>query len=133
MKLPLHFLVVLALLKLFFLESSAQSTTYITPGGMTIGFGLGASCQQSDLANSRGYGFDFRLGQQFSSKENSFLSADWKFRFLKGENCAHDHRINPDNTFSNIRFDFYTYDLEFGLTLNYNTPHFLYQGIGLLS
>ncbi len=118
MKIPLPFLILLAHLSFALSYSSAQSTTYITPGGVTIGFGLGASYQQSDLANSRGYGFDFRLGQQFSSMENSILSADWRFRFLKGENRAHDHRINPDNTYSNIRFDFYTYDLEFGLTLN---------------
>jgi len=111
-------------LGLFFLSilvcnnSMAQKASYTTNGGLTIGFGAGMAFQKSDLANSRGYGFDFILGSQLYKKENAFLSVDWKFRFLAGENKAYDHRINLDDTFSNIRYSFFTYDLELGLTLN---------------
>jgi len=96
----------------------AQNANYTTNSGMTIGFGLGGSYQQSDIANSRGSGFDFTLGSYIYKKENAFFSADWKFRFLSGENRAHDHRINTDGTYSNISYDFFNYDLELGLTLN---------------
>jgi len=103
---------------LVFNNSMAQKASYTTNGGLTIGFGAGYSYQKSDLLNSRGFGFDFILGSQLYKKENAFLSVDWKFRFLPGQNKAYDHRINPDNTYSNIRYSFFTYDLELGLTLN---------------
>ncbi len=101
-----------------FNEAAAQRAVYTTNSGMSLGFGLGAAYQQSDIANSRGAGFDFFLGSQLYKKENAFLSIDWKFRILAGENKAYDHRINTDGTYSNIRYDFYNYDLELGLTLN---------------
>lgn len=99
-------------------DATAQRAAYTTNGGLTIGFGLGAAYQQSDIANSRGNGFDFTFGSYLYKKENAFLSVDWKFRFLAGENKAFDHRINPDDTYSNIRYSFFNYDLEAGLTLN---------------
>jgi uncharacterized protein YcfL len=111
-------------LGLFFLSlfvfnnSMAQKASFTSPGGLTIGFGAGYAYQKSDLANSKGYGFDFILGSPLYQKENAFLSVDWKFRFLAGVNKAYDHRINPDNTYSNIRYSFFNYDLEVGLTLN---------------
>ncbi|TFH24671.1 MAG: hypothetical protein E4H10_10305 [Bacteroidia bacterium] len=111
-------------LGLFFLSmfvfnnSMAQKASFTSPGGLTIGFGAGYAYQKSDLANSKGFGLDFTFGSQLYQKENAFLSVDWKFRFLAGENKAYDHRINPDNTYSNIRYSFFNYDLELGLTLN---------------
>lgn len=99
-------------------NAAAQKAAYTTNRGMTIGFGIGAAYQQSDIANSRGSGFDLSLGSYLYKKENAFLSVDWKFRFLGGENTAYDHRINSDDTYSNIRYDFYNYDLELGFTLN---------------
>jgi len=101
-----------------FNDSMAQKANYTTPGGWTIGLGGGAAYQKSDLANSKGFGLDLTVGSQLYRKENSFLSVDWKFRFLAGQNKAFDHRINPDATYSNIRYSFFTYDLELGLTLN---------------
>ncbi|MFH1320692.1 MAG: hypothetical protein ABII90_08570 [Bacteroidota bacterium] len=98
-----RYLILLAMTFLVFNKTVAQKANFETNNGMTIGFGLGAAYQQSDIANSRGGGFDFTLGSYFYKKENAFLSVDWKFRFLTGENMAHDHRINPDGTFSNIR------------------------------
>jgi large repetitive protein len=118
MRYYLRILILVALTVLIFRQTNAQSFGYTTNSGMTIGFGLGASYQQSDIANSLGYGFDFWLGSHLYKKENSFLSADWKFRFLRGENFAHDHRMNTNGTFDNIRYDFFNYDFEFGLTLN---------------
>ena len=118
MKKAVRNLVLLTLILSAISPAVAQKSNYSVNGGMTIGFGLGASYQQSDIANSRGAGFDFTLGSYLYRKENAFLAADWKFRFLAGENTAHDHRINPDNTFSNVRYDFFNYDLELGLTLN---------------
>ena len=111
-----HWLLILSIL--VFNNSMAQKASFTTNGGMTIGFGAGKAYQKSDLANSNGLGFDFILGSQLYKKENAFLSVDWKFRFLAGENKAYDNRINPDNTFSNIRYSFFNYDLELGLTLN---------------
>jgi len=111
-------LTLIALAIISFNLAMAQKANYTTNSGMTIGFGLGGSYQQSDIANSRGAGFDFTLGSYIYKKENAFLSVDWKFRFLGGENKAHDHRINTDGTYSNISYDFFNYDLEFGLTLN---------------
>jgi hypothetical protein len=96
----------------------AQKSIYTTNGGIAIGFGGGLAYQKSDLANSKGYGFDFIFGSQLYKRENAFLSVDWKFRFLAGGNKAYDHRINTDDTYSNIRYSFFTYDLELGLTLN---------------
>jgi hypothetical protein len=96
----------------------AQKAIYTNNGGMSIGIGGGYAYQKSDLHNSRGYGFDLTLGSQLYYKENAFLGVDWKFRFLAGVNKAYDHRINPDDTYSNIRYNFFTYDLELGLTLN---------------
>lgn len=96
----------------------AQKATYTTNGGMIIGFGLGATYQQSDIANSLGTGFDFQLGSYLYHEENAFLSVDWKFRFLGGWNTAFDHRMNPDSSYSNIQYRFFNYDLELGLTLN---------------
>jgi len=113
-----RYLILLALTFLVFNKTVSQKASFETNKGMTIGFGLGAAYQQSDIANSRGGGFGFSLGSYFYKKENAFLSVDWKFRFLAGENMAHDHRINPDGTFSNIRYEFFNYDLELGLTLN---------------
>jgi hypothetical protein len=103
---------------LVFSNSMAQKVSYTSPGGLTIGFGGGAAYQKSDLVNSKGFGFDFILGSKIYHKENAFLSVDWKFRFLAGQNKAYDHRINADNTYSNIRYSFFNYDLELGLTLN---------------
>jgi hypothetical protein len=99
-------------------DSMAQKVSYTTPGGWSVGFGAGASYQKSDLANSRGYGLDFVLGSSLYHRENSFLSVGWNFRFLGGQNRAYDHRINPDFTYSNIHYNFFTYDLELNLTLN---------------
>jgi len=103
---------------LVFPNSMAQKASYTTNSGIIIGFGGGGAYQRSDLANSKGWGADFVFGSHLYKKENAFLSVDWKFRFLAGENRAFDHRINPDSTFSNIRYNFFTYDLELGLTLN---------------
>ena len=109
----------LFILSMLVLNSSmAQKASFTTNGGLTLGFGAGMAYQKSDLANSKGLGFDFILGSQLYKKENAFLSVDWKFRFLAGENRAFDHKINPDNTYSNIRYGFFNYDLELGLTLN---------------
>ncbi len=107
-----------AIMALSVTVASAQKATFTTNGGMTIGFGLGASYQGSDIANSMGGAFDFTLGSYLYKKENAFLAADWKFRFLAGENIAFDHRINPDNTYSNLKYTHFNYDLELGLTLN---------------
>ncbi len=118
MKRTLRNLLVLALATAALNQVIAQKGVYTTNSGMTIGFGLGGSYQQSDIANSRGAGFDFTLGSHLYKKESAFLAVDWKFRFLAGENRAHDHRMNVDTTYNNIKFDFFTYDLELGLTLN---------------
>jgi len=96
----------------------AQKAVYTHPGGLSLGFGGGASYQTSDLANSKGFGADFIIGTPIYQRENAFLSVDWKFRFLGGQNRAYDHRINADDTYSNIRYNFFSYDVEFGLTLN---------------
>jgi hypothetical protein len=98
--------------------ATAQKANFETNGGMTIGFGMGPSYQQSDLANPNGGGFDFTLGSFIYKRDNAFLSVDWKFRFLMGENWQHDHRINIDGTFSNVKYSFFDYDAEIGLTLN---------------
>ncbi len=103
---------------LSFKQITAQNATYNTGSGLTIGFGAGASFQQSDIANSMGTGLDLSLGSSLYSKEGSFLALDWKFRFLAGENKAWDHNQNTDNTYSNLRYNFFSYDLELGLTLN---------------
>jgi len=109
----------LIFLSLFvFNNSMAQKASFTSPGGLSIGFGAGYAYQKSDLANSMGYGFDFIFGSKLYQKENAFLSVDWKFRFLAGVNKAYDHRINTDNTYSNIRYNFFNYDVEVGLTLN---------------
>ncbi len=109
----------LFILSIFVLsDSMAQKANYTTPDGWTIGVGGGYAYQKSDLANSKGFGFDFVLGKQLYYKENAFLSVDWKFRLLGGRNTAYDHRMNPDATYSNIRYKFFSYDLELGLTLN---------------
>ena len=113
-----RYLILLALTFLAFNKSVAQKANFETNKGMFIGFGTGAAYQQSDIANSKGGGFDFNLGSYIYKKENAFLSVDWKFRFLAGENIAHDHRIKTDGTFSNIRYEFFNYDIEMGLTLN---------------
>ena len=99
-------------------QLTAQKATYTTRGGIIMGFGFGGAYQQSDIANSRGAGFDFTFGSQLYRREGALLSADWKFRFLAGENQAFDHHINLDDTYSNIDYKFFTYDLELGLTLN---------------
>ena len=112
----ISFFLVLAFL--IFNKAAAQKAIYTTNRGMTIGFGLGAAYQQSDIANSKGAGFDFFLGSYLFKKENAFFSVDWKFRFLTGENRAYDHRINTDGTYSNIHYGFFNYDLELGLALN---------------
>ncbi|MCF8390059.1 MAG: hypothetical protein K9H12_05170, partial [Bacteroidales bacterium] len=96
----------------------AQKANYTTRQGMTIGFGVGGAYQQSDIANSIGVGYDFTLGSQLYKREGAFLSADWKFRFLAGENAAYDHRINTDSSYSNLNYRFFNYDLELGLSLN---------------
>ncbi len=111
-------LVLIILSMLVYKPGMAQKTSYTTPGGWTIGLGAGYAYQKSDIANSRGFGLDFVVGSQLYRKENAFLSVDWKFRFLAGENKAYDNRINPDGTYSNIRYSFFNYDLELGLTLN---------------
>jgi len=107
------------ILSLFAVDKiQAQKVTYTSPRGLSIGFGGGLSYQTSDLENSMGFGADFTLGSFLYQKQNALLSVDWKFRFLGGQNRAYDHRINPDDTYSNIRYNFFSYDLEFGLTLN---------------
>ncbi len=118
MKTKLSLLSILVLSLLNFNHAKAQKSIYTTRGGISLGFGVGASYQQSDLPNSRGTGFDFTLGTPLYRKEGAFLGADWKFRFLTGENKAFDHRINTDATYSNLDYKFCSYDLEFGLTLN---------------
>ena len=97
---------------------TAQKASFTSPGGLSIGFGSGASYQTSDIANSMGFGADFIFGSNTLPKRKCLLSVDWKFRFLAGLNKAYDHRINADDTYSNIRYNFFTYDLEVGLTLN---------------
>jgi len=111
-------LVLIILSMLVYKPCMAQKTSYSSPGGWTIGLGGGYAYQKSDIANSRGFGLDFVLGSQLYQKENAFLSVDWKFRFLAGQNKAYDHRINADDSYSNIRYSFFSYDLELGLTLN---------------
>src|SRR4030042_5598103 len=108
----------LTLAILAFNQAVAQKSSYTTNSGIAIGFGFGASYQQSDIANSRGAGFDFTLGHHIYKKENAFFSLDWKFRFLAGENKAYDHRIKPDTNYNNIRLDVVNCDLELGVTLN---------------
>ncbi len=118
-KSPLLWLFLLtALLFTSISETEAQRSVYDINGGLIIGFGLGASYQQSDIANSMGAGFDFTLGHHLGRREGAFFGYDWKFRFLAGRNQAYDHRINSDGTFSNIQYDFFNYDLEMGVTLN---------------
>ena len=112
------FRIVFLVLIVIFNKAEAQKAVYTTNSGMTLGFGVGAAYQQSDMANSRGGGFDFSLGSYLYKKENALLSVDWKFRFLAGENRAYDHRINTDGTYSNISYGFFNYDLELGLALN---------------
>lgn len=99
-------------------NAGAQTGVFTTNSGMTLGFGLGAAYQQSDIANSKGTGLNFYMGSYIYKKENAFLSVDWKIRILGGENRAYDHRINTDGTYSNISYGFFNYDLEIGLTLN---------------
>jgi len=99
-------------------HSMAQKVSFTNDGGLTIGLGAGKAYQKSDLDNSDGFGFDFVFGSQLYNKKNAFLSVDWKFRFLAGENKAYDLSIPTDNNASNIRYSFFTYDLELGLTLN---------------
>ena len=118
MKSLVRHLVLIILGSLIFSSSQAQKASYTTNGGMTLGFGLGKAYQKSDIANSTGTGFDITLGHHLGKREGAFLSPDWKFRLLMGENRAHDHRINGDGTYSNVRYNFYNYDLELGLTLN---------------
>ena len=117
MKTTLH-LLTLAMVIFSFNQAEAQKANYTTRGGITLGFGMGGAYQQSDIANSRGIGYDFTFGSQLYKREGAFFSADWKFRFLAGENKAHDHRINLDNTYTNIDYKFFNYDLELGLSLN---------------
>ncbi|KPK87880.1 MAG: hypothetical protein AMS27_00970, partial [Bacteroides sp. SM23_62_1] len=111
-------LMFLALAAVAFNQATAQKASYTTNNGMKIGFGIGASYQQSDIANSRGAGFNFTLGHHIYKKENAFFSLDWDFRFQTGQNKAYDHRIKPDTTYNNIRLDILNCDLELGLTLN---------------
>ena len=99
-------------------DAKAQKAIYTTRGGISLGLGAGASYQQSDIANSRGTALDFTFGTPLYQRENAFLSVDWKFRLLAGENKAFDHRINTDGTYSNLDYKFSSYDLELGLTLN---------------
>ena len=108
----------LILTMLVFSNSFAQKASFTSNRGMTIGFGAGKAYQKSDLAYSNGFGFDFILGSQIYNKENAFLSVDWKFRFLAGQNKSYDLGINTDNTINNIQYNFFSYDLELGLTLN---------------
>jgi len=118
MKATLRKLLVLIMITSAGINIIAQKAVLTTNTGMTIGFGLGGSYQKADVLNSLGAGFDFWLGHNFARSENSFLAADWKFRFVAAENRAHDHRINLDGTFTNVRFAAFNYDLELGLTLN---------------
>jgi hypothetical protein len=118
MKRVFRYLVFLAILIAASNTISAQKAAYTTNSGIKIGFGSGVSYQTSDIANSAGFGFDFTFGSSLYQKENAFLAVDWKFRFLAGENKAYDHRINTDLTYSNIRYSFFNYDFELGLTLN---------------
>ena len=106
------------LLLLVFNDSMAQKASFTTNRGLILGFGGGMAYQKSDLENSKGFGFDFILGSRIYQRENAFLAVDWKFRFLAGQNKAFDHMINTDNTYSNIRYSFFNYDLELDLTLN---------------
>ncbi len=99
-------------------QARAQELSYTTNRGITIGFGPGGSYQTSDIKNSFGGGFDFFLGSYLYKKQGAVFALDWKFRFLAGSNYAHDHRINTDDTYSNINFRHFNYDLELGLTLN---------------
>jgi len=99
-------------------NSMAQKVSFTNDGGISIGLGAGIAYQKSDLDNSDGFGLDFVLGSQLYNKKNAFLSVDWKFRFLAGENKAYNLSIPTDNNASNIRYSFFSYDLELGLTLN---------------
>jgi large repetitive protein len=118
MKTFLQHLTLLALMLFGISQAEAQKANYTTNGGLTLGFGIGGSYQQSDVLNSSGYGFDFTLGHHIYKKEGAFFATDWKFRFLRGENFTYDHRVKDDGTYNNVRYDFFNYDLEFGLTLN---------------
>lgn len=115
----IRYLIAVLFITLFsFQQSGAQKLTYSTRGGISLGFGIGGVYQQSDIANSRGVGYDITIGTPLYKREGAFLAADWKFRFLAGENKAYDHRVNTDGTFSNIDYKFMSYDLELGLILN---------------
>lgn len=107
-----------AILMLSFASVIAQKADYTTNSGLILGIGWGKTNQQSDLANSDGSGFDFTLGSEILQRDDAFIGVDWKFHFLAGNNKAYDHRINADNTYSNILYSFNTYDLELGLFLN---------------
>ncbi|MCB8994671.1 MAG: hypothetical protein H6538_03580 [Bacteroidales bacterium] len=118
MKSTLRSLILLILVIAFFSPANAQKAIYTTRGGISLGFGVGGAYQQSDIARSLGTAFDFTLGSQLYKREGAFFSADWKFRYLKGENIAYDPRINTDGSYSNLDYKFSSYDLELGLTLN---------------
>ena len=117
MKRILHFLVLLTILSTG-VKTSAQRVDMRTNDGLIIGFGGGSSFQNSDIANSSGFGADFTLGHSIYQKPNSFWGVDWRFRFLGGSNRAYDHRINLDGTYNNVDYTFFNWDLEFVLTLN---------------
>jgi hypothetical protein len=99
-------------------DSLAQKAAYTINEGWTFGVGAGKAYQKSDIAYSDGLGFDLTLGSKLYHQEHAFLSVDWKFRFLAGENKNYDLSLNNDNTIHNVRYRFYSYDLELGLTLN---------------
>ena len=80
--------------------SKAQRIDYNTDSGFDIGFGIGASYQQSDVRNSIGSGFDFTFGHSIYERESSFFSLDGRFRFLAGQNKAFDDRINYESIFA---------------------------------
>ncbi|MFN8239440.1 MAG: hypothetical protein U0X39_01655 [Bacteroidales bacterium] len=118
MKSATKFILFTALMAVSSIALQGQKATFETNKGLTIGFGVGGAWQKSDIPNSSGGGFDFDLGSYLYKKQNALLSLDWKFRFLAGENTAFDHIANTDGTYSNIRYGFFNYDFELGLTLN---------------
>ena len=118
MKLIGRFLLISLLIIFSCRQIDAQNIRYNTNHGLVLGFGIGGSYQQSDIANSLGSGLDLSLGSNIFQKEGAFIALDWKFRFLAGQNQAWDHRINDNDTYSNIRYRFFNSDLELGLTLN---------------
>jgi PKD repeat protein len=111
------FTVFLILLFSLNINTFAQQSRYAI-GGFDIGFGLGGSWQQSDIKNSYGSGINVLFGHSLYQTPTSFFALGSRFHLLYGENTAFDHRINPNGTYNNIRYEHVNLDLELVLMLN---------------